>query len=146
MATMVMHLRRCMGLFYRWGVDLVGPMLESAEGNCHVMVAIEHFSKHVELAPATVVWAWADVLARFSAPAEVVTDISARMAAEFVQLLERCFIDHRTTSTGHPQAEGATERIVKVLKEALRKACYKAAGRLGVMPHGVIIRLRDHQP
>ncbi|PNH09248.1 Retrovirus-related Pol polyprotein from transposon [Tetrabaena socialis] len=122
-----------MGLFYRWGVDLAGQMLESAEGNRYVMVAIEHFSKHVELiplkdkAPATVARAWADVLARFGAPAEVVTDNGAEFAAEFAELLERCYIDHRTTSAGHPQADGAAERIVRVLKEALRKACYEAA-------------------
>ncbi|PNH09774.1 Pro-Pol polyprotein, partial [Tetrabaena socialis] len=130
---MQLHPLAVMGLFYRWGVDLAGPMLESAEGNRHVMAAIEHFSKHVELfplkdkAPATVARAWADVLARFGAPAEVVTDIGAEFAAEFAELLERCFIDHRTTSAGHPQADGAAERIVRVLKEALRKACYEAA-------------------
>ncbi|PNH03441.1 Retrovirus-related Pol polyprotein from transposon [Tetrabaena socialis] len=130
---MQLHPLAVMGLFYRWGVDLAGQMLESAEGNRYVMVAIEHFSKHVELiplkdkAPATVARAWADVLARFGAPAEVVTDNGAEFAAEFAELLERCYIDHRTTSAGHPQADGAAERIVKVLKEALRKACYEAA-------------------
>ncbi|PNG99676.1 Pro-Pol polyprotein, partial [Tetrabaena socialis] len=125
---MQLHPLAVMGLFYRWGVDLVGPMLESAEGNRH------HFSKHVELvplkdkAPATVARrACADVLACFGVPAEVVTDNDAEFAAEFAELLERCFIDHPTTSAGHPQADGAAERIVKVLKEALRKACYEAA-------------------
>ncbi|PNH10905.1 Retrovirus-related Pol polyprotein from transposon [Tetrabaena socialis] len=129
---MQLHPLAVMGLFYRWGVDLAGPMLESVEGNLYVMVAIEHFSKHVELvplkdkAPATVAQAWADVLARFGAPAEVVTDNGAEFAAEYAELLERCFIDHRTTSAGHSQADGAAERIVRVLMEALRKACYEA--------------------
>jgi hypothetical protein len=39
------------GLFYRWGVDLFGPVAKSAQGNCYCMIAIEHFSKHCELIP-----------------------------------------------------------------------------------------------
>ncbi|PNH01236.1 Retrovirus-related Pol polyprotein from transposon [Tetrabaena socialis] len=130
---MQLHPLPVRGLFYRWGVDLAGPMVESAEGHFYCLVAIEHFSKHVEIVPlkdktpASVARAWSDVLARFGAPAEVVTDNGTEFAADFAELLERCFIDHRTTSPGHPQADGAAERIVKVLKEALRKACYEAA-------------------
>ncbi|PNH08223.1 Pro-Pol polyprotein [Tetrabaena socialis] len=126
---MQLHPLPVRGLFYRWGVDLAGPMAGSAEGHRYCMVAIEHFSKHVEIVPlkdktpAAVARAWSDVLARFGAPAEVVTD----NGTEFAELLERCLIDHRTTSPGHPQADGAAERIVKVLTEALRKACYEAA-------------------
>ncbi|PNH05169.1 hypothetical protein TSOC_008603 [Tetrabaena socialis] len=54
--------------------------------------------------------------------AEAVTDNGTEPAAESAELLERCFIDHCTTSAGHPQADGTAERIVKVLNEALRKA------------------------
>ncbi|PNG99221.1 hypothetical protein TSOC_015007 [Tetrabaena socialis] len=77
------------------------------------MVAIERFSKHVELvplkdkAPAT-----ADVLPRVGVPAEVVTDNGTEFAAEFAELFE---------------PDGAADCIVKVLKEALWKACYEAA-------------------
>jgi len=39
------------GPFYRWGVDTVGPFPITQHGNCWVMVAIEHFTKHVELVP-----------------------------------------------------------------------------------------------
>ncbi len=37
------------GLFYRWGVDLAGPLVETPEGYKYCMVAIEHFSKHIEV-------------------------------------------------------------------------------------------------
>ncbi|PNH02898.1 Gypsy retrotransposon integrase-like protein 1 [Tetrabaena socialis] len=117
---MQLHSLPVRGLFYRWGVDggPGGPMAESAVGHRYCIVAIEHFSKHVEIvplkdkAPAAVARAWSDVLARFGAPAEVVTDNGTEFAAKFAELLARCVVDRRTTSPGHPQAVAA-ERIVK---------------------------------
>jgi hypothetical protein len=38
-------------------------------------------------------------------------------------LCEQCLIDHRRTSPNHPQADGASERIVQVLKRSLCKSC-----------------------
>ncbi len=67
-----------------------------------------------------------ELLARFSAPAEVVTDRGGEFQGAFQQLLQQCFVDHRLTSTGHPQADGGAERLVQVVKAALRKHCKEA--------------------
>ena len=122
-----------MGPFYRWGVDLCGPFPQTPRDARYVMVAIEHFTKHVELVPlpnktaaATAQAFLSHVLARFSAPAEVLTDGGQEWDGVFADLLEQCFIDHRRTSPNHPQADGAAERVVQVVKRGLRKAC---AGR-----------------
>jgi transposase InsO family protein len=95
-----------------------------------VMVAIEHFSKHVELVPlpnklaATTAAAFAQhVLGRFGSCAEVVTDRGTEWDAEFDTLLKDSMIDHRHTSAYHPQADGLAERAVQTLKRALRKMC-----------------------
>ena len=113
-----------MGPFYRWGIDLAGPL---PGRNLYVLVAIEHFTKHIELmaipdktAPTTA-RCLMDIIARFGAPAEIVTDQGTEFLGPFEQLLQRCFIDHRTTSAAHPQSNGAAERIVQVVKKALRK-------------------------
>ncbi|GFR48414.1 hypothetical protein Agub_g10309 [Astrephomene gubernaculifera] len=118
------------GPMYRWGVDLCGPFPETARGDRYVMVAIEHFSKHIELIPlpdktakSTAQAFLSNVLARFSAPAEVLTDRGAEWQGEFAALLEQCAIDHRETSAEHPQTDGAAERIVQVVKRGLRKYC-----------------------
>jgi hypothetical protein len=116
-------------MFYRWGVDLAGEFPVTQRGHKWVMVAVEHFSKHVELVPlrdktaAQMAAAFAQVLCRFGAPAEVVTDGGGEFAGEFDQLLTSCFIDHRVTSPHHPQANGLAERIVQVVKRGLRKLC-----------------------
>ncbi|PNH01983.1 Retrovirus-related Pol polyprotein from transposon, partial [Tetrabaena socialis] len=121
-----------LGPFYRWGVDLAGPLPPTAQGHRYVMIAIEHFSKHIELVPlrdktaACVAHAFLQhVLARFSAPAEVLTDQGTEFQGEFDTLLRECFIDHRTTSAGHPQSDGAAERVVQLVKRGLRKYCHE---------------------
>jgi transposase InsO family protein len=116
------------GLFYRWGVDLAGPFATSQNGNRFVMIAIEYFSKHIELvaipdkeAKHTAHAFLAAVIGRFGACAEAVTDRGTEFEGEFDHLLVDALIDHRTTSPNHPQADGLAERCVQSIKKALAK-------------------------
>ena len=116
------------GMFYRWHVDLCGPFPESKHGYKYVMVCVEAFSKHAELVPIRdksapeVAYAFLhNVLGRFGACAEVVTDQGTEFQGEFQDLLSDAFIDHRTTSSHHPQANGLAERAVQTLKLCLKK-------------------------
>ncbi|GIL49963.1 hypothetical protein Vafri_6086 [Volvox africanus] len=118
------------GPFYRWGCDLAGPFPTTKRGNTMVMVCVEHFTKHVELAALpskhseqTARVLLERVLTRFSAPAEIVTDRGQEWGGTFAALCEQSLVDHRRTSPNHPQADGAAERIVQVLKRSLRKFC-----------------------
>jgi PHD-finger len=118
------------GLFYRWGVDLCGPFHATKYGNTYIMVCVEHFTKHVEVIPIpskhadVVMYAFLhNVLGRFGACAEVVTDQGAEFQGVFQDMLTNSLIDHRTTSAHHPQSDGLAERIVQTFKRALRKLC-----------------------
>jgi transposase InsO family protein len=90
---------------------------------------IEHFTKWVELVPIPekssfyTAAALNGVLTRFGAPAEVLTDQGEEFQGEFAVLLQKLLIDHRTTSLDRPQSDGLAERMVQVVKEALRKYC-----------------------
>jgi hypothetical protein len=117
-------------LFYRWGVDLAGPFPTTTQGNKYIMVCIEHLSKWIEAVPipdktaATVAYAFnLHVLGRFGACAEVLTDQGTEFQGVFASLLQQAYIDHRTTSANHPQADGLAERAVQSVKLALRKRC-----------------------
>ena len=117
-----------MGMFYRWHVDLAGPFPLSTMSNKYVMVCVEAFSKHAELIPipnkaaSTTTFAFLhNVLARYGACAEVVTDQGNEWDAEFYELLTDAFIDHRRTSANRPQSNGLAERCVQTLKRCLRK-------------------------
>ncbi|GLI63656.1 hypothetical protein VaNZ11_006693 [Volvox africanus] len=118
------------GMFYRWGVDLAGPLPPTEPfGFTFVMVCIEHFTKHAEFyplrskQPEETSRGLLELITHFSAPAEVLTDRGGEFQGAFHQLLHQCFVDHRFTSASHPQADGAAERMVRVVKAALRKYC-----------------------
>eukprot|EP00873_Tetraselmis_striata_P014439 jgi/Tetstr1/434703/TSEL_002530.t1 len=116
------------GLFYRFSVDSAGPLPTSSEGHKYVIVIVESFSKWIELVPvrdleaSTTAKAFHErVLARYGAPVEVVTDNGTEYQGAFREQLERHGIQPVDIPPGHPQANGMAERIVQVLKVALRK-------------------------
>jgi hypothetical protein len=116
------------GMFYRWGVDLAGPFQATDRGYTYVLVAIEHFSKHIEVEPIfckeahETAFAFSKaVIGRFGACAEVLTDQGNEWRGEFEELLKKCKIHHRTTSAGRPQSDGLAERAVQTVKRALAK-------------------------
>ena len=123
-----LHPLPIMGLFYRFHLDAAVNLPESSQGMRHVLIIVEAFSKWVDLIPlitldaATVTTTFEErVLARYGRPVEVVTDNGSEYKAEFHQLLIHHGIEHRHTAPAHPQANGAAERMVQVLKKCLRK-------------------------
>ena len=126
--TLILQPLPIMGLGYRWGVDFAGPIPITKRHNKYVLVMIEHFSKWVELVALPdkssegAAYALLDrILSRFGAPAEVLTDQGREFQGEFQALCEQAFIDHRTTSRDHPEADGLAERMVQIVKRGLRK-------------------------
>jgi site-specific DNA-cytosine methylase len=117
-----------MGMFYRWHVDLAGPFPVSAMGHRYVMVCVEAFSKHAEMIPISqksaehTAYAFThNVICRFGACAEVVTDQGTEWDSSFYELLSDSFIDHRRTSANRPQSNGLAERCVQTIKACLQK-------------------------
>eukprot|EP00873_Tetraselmis_striata_P046084 jgi/Tetstr1/466348/TSEL_010878.t1 len=109
-------------------MDSACPLRSSKEGHTHVLVVVEHFSKWVDLVPINslnpdvIAKAFTErVLARYGAPVEVVTDNGQEYHGQFAALLKQHGIDQVEIPLGHPLSNGMSERIVRVLKEALRK-------------------------
>ncbi|CAI5495477.1 unnamed protein product [Closterium sp. Naga37s-1] len=115
------------GLGYQWSLDLAGELPLSRKNKRYVLVMIEHVSKWVEVRALSsksselVAEAFTDqVLTRFGACGEVLTDQGTEFKGAFDQLLNRVGITHRRTSRYHPQADGLTERMVQTVKKGLR--------------------------
>jgi len=94
------------------------------------MIMIEHFSKWIELVAlpdkssrSTSQAFLQQVLSRFGACAECLTNQGSEFRGEFQDLLDSALIDHRRTSRDHPQADGLAERMVQTCKKGLRKIC-----------------------
>jgi len=117
-------------MFYRWSCDLAQELPQTSKGNVYIMIMIEHFSKWVELAAlsdksshSTSQTFLQQVLSRFGACAECLTDQESKFRGEFQDLLDHALIDHRRISKDHPQADGLVERMVQTCKKGLRKIC-----------------------
>jgi transposase InsO family protein len=83
------------------------------------MIMIEHFSKWVKLVALpdksshnTNQVFLQQVLSRFRACVECLTDQGSEFRGKFQDLLDHVFIDHHRTSRDHPQANGLVERMV----------------------------------
>ena len=116
------------GQFYRFSIDSAGPLRPTKQGYEYVVIIVEHFSKWIELVPVVALDAASTaaafqerVLARYGAPVEVVSDNGSEYRGEFAALLKQQGIDQVMIPAGHPSSNGMAERIVNVLKLALRK-------------------------
>ena len=85
-----MELQPIKGLGCRWRVDFARPMTTTCGGNWYVLVMIEHFTKWVELvalpnktAALTTRAVLEGMLARFGAPAKILTNQRAELRGEF---------------------------------------------------------------
>ena len=114
--------------FYRVGIDLVGPLTLSKSGNRYIVVAMDYLTKWPEVAAipdkkaSTVTEIFLEnIVSRHGCPKEVLSDNIGEFMAEFDSVLQRIHIDHRLTSTNHPQANGLVERFNGTLCAALRK-------------------------
>jgi hypothetical protein len=85
-------------MFYRLGMDLCREIPVTARGNKWVFVAVGHFSKHIELialpdkTSQCTTAAATEILCRFGAPAEIVTDGGGEWEGAFDELLSSSFI------------------------------------------------------
>jgi hypothetical protein len=94
------------------------------------MIMIEHFSKWVKLVVLsnksshnTSQAFLQQVRSRFGACVKCFINQGSEFRGEFQDLLDHVFIDHRQTSSIHPQANGLAERMVQTCKMGLRNIC-----------------------
>jgi hypothetical protein len=116
------------GLFYRWGLDYVGELPPSAQGNKYALVFIDYYSKWVEVFPVpkadavtTVRLVLLNLIARYGTPAEVICDNGGPFQAEFEKFCASRHINLRHITPGLPRSNGLAERAVQTVKHALQK-------------------------
>nr|CAH67397.1 H0115B09.9 [Oryza sativa] len=116
-------------LFYRWGLDIVGP-LPRAKGDLRfVIVAIEYFSRWIEaeavarITSASVQkFVWKNIICRFGIPKEIVCDNGKQFeSGKFKDMCKGLNLQINFASVGHPQTNGAVERANGKIVEAIKK-------------------------
>jgi transposase InsO family protein len=77
-----------------WGLYIAGPLRKAPEGNTHLLVAIDKFSKWVEVHPTTnlkaeqAVTFFTDIIYRFGVPNSIITDNGSQFTGR--KFLEFC--------------------------------------------------------
>ncbi|XP_071914122.1 uncharacterized protein [Coffea arabica] len=114
--------------FFQWGIDLLGPLPRAPGGYEHLVVAIDYFTKWVEVEPLSTIssrsiqkFLWKSIVCRFGIPKALVSDNGRQFADRSLQ--EWCAelgIQQHFTSVGHPQANGQVENVNRAILHGLK--------------------------
>jgi transposase InsO family protein len=115
-------------MFYRWGIDYLGELPPSKNGNRYAIVAVDYFSKWIEVIPVptndaetTVRTVLLHLIARYGVPAEIVCDNGPSFKGVFEAFCQDKLIDLRFITPGMPRSNGLAERAVGTVKRSLQK-------------------------
>jgi hypothetical protein len=108
-------------------IDHMGPLVRTGRGNQHVLVAIDHLTKWVEIeavsdttASRTVEFLLNRVCLRHGFPRVVLSDRGTAFTARvFEEFCEEWGIQHRMSAPEHPQTNGLVERMNKTIGPVL---------------------------
>ena len=104
-------------------MDHMGPLARTGRGNQHVLVAIDHLTKWVEIeavsdttASRTVEFLLNRICLRHGFPRVVLSDRGTAFTARvFEEFCEEWGIQHRMSAPEHPQTNGLVERMNKTI-------------------------------
>jgi transposase InsO family protein len=113
--------------FAVWGLDLVGPLQKAPGGFTHWMVAIDKFSKCIEVQPLAnikseqTVAFFMDIIHHFGVPNSIITDNGTQFKAKkFLDFYNDHHIRVDWSAVAHPRSNGQVERANDVILQGLK--------------------------
>src|SRR6266496_974658 len=115
--------------FERIGIDFVGPLERTKEGNKYILVVTDYLTKWPEAkamkeatAKNVVEFIYKEIICRHGCPRVILSDRGTHFRNEIVDgLCEKFKIKHKLSSPYHPQTNGLVERFNHTLCETLAK-------------------------
>jgi len=115
--------------FKRIGIDYIGRLPKTANGNRYVIVAIDYFTKWAEAratpdstAKTTARFIYEEIILRHGCPQVIQTDNGTSFNNQLMAELSNQFsIRHSFVSPYHPQANGLVERLNRTIKDSINK-------------------------
>jgi hypothetical protein len=121
----------------RWGLDLLGP-LPPAQGNLkYVVVAVEYFSKWIEMKPLATITSvtiqkffWQNIVCRFGEPKAITVDNGTQFDAEaFKEFCGQIGTKIHFVSVRHPESNGLVERANGIIMMGIMKLIFNQPRR-----------------
>jgi transposase InsO family protein len=139
-------------LFAVWGLDIVGPLRKVPGGFSHLLVAIDKFSKWVEVSPIAnlgaeqVVSFFTNIIYRFGVPNSIITDNGSQFTGrKFLEFCDKYHIRVDWAAVAHPQTNGQVERANDMILQGFHRIfdrLNKSGGKWLQEPAAVIWSLR----
>jgi hypothetical protein len=116
----------------RWGLDLLGP-LPPAQGNLkYVVVAVEYFSKWIEVKPLATITSvtvqkffWQNIICHFGVPKAITVDNGTQFDAEtFKDFCDRIGTKIHFASVRHPESNRLVERANDIIMKGIMKLIF----------------------
>jgi transposase InsO family protein len=113
--------------FAVWGLDIVGALRKAPGGFTHLLVAINKFSKWVEVRPITnlraeqAVTFFTDIVHRFGVPNSIITDNGSQFTGrKFLEFCDKFHIRVDWAAVAHLQTNGHVERANGMILQGLK--------------------------
>jgi transposase InsO family protein len=117
--------------FAVWGLDIVGPSQKAPGGYTHLLVAINKFSKWVEVCLITnlkaeqAVTFFTDIIYRFGVPNSIITDNGSQFTGrKFLEFCDKFHIRVNWAAVAHPQTNGQLERANGMILQGLKPSIF----------------------
>jgi transposase InsO family protein len=124
--------------FAVWGLDLVGPLQKAPGGYTHLLVAIDKFSKWVEVRPLNSIRSeqavafFTNIIHRFGVPNSVITDNGTQFTGrKFLDFCEDHHIRVDWAAVAHPMTNGQVERANGMILQGLKPRIYNDLNKFG---------------
>ncbi|XP_017250742.1 uncharacterized protein LOC108221371 [Daucus carota subsp. sativus] len=114
--------------FAMWGIDLIGELPKAMGGVKYAVVAVDYFTKWAEAAPLATITAKKikdfvsnSIVCRFGIPYKLISDNGKQFdSKELRGLCDDLGIKKDFSAVYHPQSNGQTEAVNKIIKHTLK--------------------------
>src|SRR5690242_19169761 len=117
--------------FAVWGLDLVGPLQKAPGGYTHLLVAIDKFSKWIEVRPLNSIRSeqamafFTNIIHRFGVLNSIITDNGTQFTGrKFLDFCEDHHIRVDWAAVAHPMKNGQVERANDMILQGLKPRIY----------------------
>jgi transposase InsO family protein len=121
-----------------WGLDLVGPLQKAPRGYTHLLVAIDKFSKWIEVQPLNSIRSeqavafFTNIIHLFGVPNSIITDNGTQFTGrKFLDFCEDHHIRVDWAAVAHPMTNGQVERANDMILQGLKPRIYNDLNKFG---------------